>query len=117
MVKLADGRQIERHKALGEGTNNIGELVAIGMALEILREQEVARDAQVALFTDSDYSIGVLTRAWKPKANIGLIGGLKRALAEWKSLTIYWVAGHAGVTENERADALARKGVEESRRM
>lgn len=117
VVRLADGRHIERHKALGEGTNNIGELVAIGVALEILREQAIPRDAPVALFTDSDYSIGVLTRGWKAKANIGLIAGLKRAVAEWSNLTIYWVAGHAGVAENERADALARKGVEESRRM
>ena len=117
VVRLPDGRVVERHRALGEATNNVGELVAIGMALEILREAEIQRDARVAVFTDSKYAIGVLTQGWKAKANVGLIGGLKRALAEWPQASVTWVAGHAGVPENERADALARKGVEDSRRM
>jgi ribonuclease HI len=117
VVKLPDGRHLERHRALGEGTNNIGELTAIGMALELCREAGVAQDAAVAIFTDSDYARGVLTLNWKPKVNGGLISALKRALAQWPNAKIHWVAGHVGIPENERADELARKGVAESRRM
>lgn len=117
VVRLADGSKVERHRALGEGTNNIGELTAIGMALELCRENGVPTDTKIAIFTDSDYSVGVLSRGWKAKANGGLIAGLKRALAAFPGAELRWVAGHVGIAENERADELARKGVTESRRM
>lgn len=118
VVVLLDGTVVERHRALGpEETNNIGELTAVGLALGVLRERELPRDTPVTVFTDSDYTIGMLARGWKAKANGGLIAALKRALGEWSDLELQWVPGHVGVPENERADALARKGVEESRRM
>ena len=72
--------------------------------------------SRVALFTDSQYALGVLTKGWKAKANQELIAEVKAALRPWKQLTVEWVAGHVGVADNERADALARRGVEESRR-
>lgn len=115
VVRLPDGRHVERYKALGEATNNIGELTAIRIALDVLAEEKIATDAQVALFTDSSYAIGVLSKGWKPKANVELIADIKVHLRKWSNLELNWVAGHVGVKENERADALARKGVEESR--
>jgi len=116
VVKLPDGRVLERYKALGEGTNNIGELTAIQLALELLTQAGVDPATPVALYTDSSYSLGVLTKGWKAKANVELIASIKAALRPWKQLKIEWVAGHVGVPENERADALARKGVDESKR-
>lgn len=115
VVKLTDGRIIERHRALGEGTNNVAELVAIGMALEVLREEGVDRATPIAVFSDSSYCRGVLTQGWKATANGVLIRKLKEAFAEWPNAELHWVAGHVGIAENERADALARKGVYESR--
>jgi len=116
VVKLPDGRVFERYKALGAGTNNIGELTAIQLALDLLKENGVDSSAPVSLFTDSQYSLGVLTKGWKAKANVELIASIKASLKAWKKMKIEWVAGHVGVAENERADALARKGVEESKR-
>ncbi|MDP2310326.1 MAG: RNase H family protein [Pseudomonadota bacterium] len=116
VVRLPDGRVFERYRALGAGTNNIGELTAIALALELLKENEVDFATPVSLFTDSQYSLGVLTKGWKAKANVELIASLKAALKPWKKLKIEWVAGHVGIPENERADALARMGVEESKR-
>ncbi|MFZ5475573.1 MAG: ribonuclease HI [Myxococcota bacterium] len=113
VVKLPDGRVLERHRALGLATNNIGELTAVRLALELLDEAGVAKDAPVALFTDSKYAIGVLTQGWKAQANRELIAELKRALAA-RPLSMSWVAGHAGIPLNERADELARRGVRES---
>lgn len=111
VVKFAD-RTVERYRSLGEATNNIAELTAIGIALSVLEEEKIPADAGVAVFTDSSYARGVLTQGWKAKANVGLIGALKRALSARPGVTLHWVAGHAGVPENERADALARRGVE-----
>ena len=116
VVKLPDGRVLERYKALGQGSINIGELTAIQLALDLLGEAGVDPSTPVALYTDSSYSLGVLTKGWKAKANVELIASIKAALRSWKHLKIEWVAGHVGVPENERADALARKGVDESKR-
>ncbi len=116
VVKLADGRVLEASRALGMATNNVGELTAVDMALDLLEEAEVSSDAAVALFTDSKYTLGVLTQGWKAKANRELILGLRERLAGWPNFRIEWVAGHVGVAENERADELAVRGCQESRR-
>lgn len=115
VLKLPDGRRVERHLALGEGTNNIGELSAVGLALALLDEEGVESTVQVHIFTDSKYAIGVLSQGWKAKANVELIADLKARLKKRKA-KLHWVAGHTGLAENERADTLANMGVDESRR-
>lgn len=110
-AELADGRVGEVARSLGRGTNNIAELTAIGIALDLLEEAEVAADASVAIFSDSDYVAGVLTRGWKAKKNTELILGLRARLKTRPGVEIVWVAGHAGIAGNERADALATRGV------
>jgi ribonuclease HI len=112
VVKLADGRVLEASRFLGIATNNVGELTAIGMALDLLEEAAVGRDEPVVIFTDSSYSRGVLTQNWKAKANKELIQLIKIRLQSWTQLRINWVAGHAGIPENERADELAGSAVE-----
>ncbi len=112
LVVLPDGRRGERSRALGRATNNVGELVAIGLALDLLEEAGVPNDTPVALFSDSSYANGVLTRGWKAKANTELIVALKQQLARWPRVKLHWVAGHVGIAENERADALANRGVD-----
>ncbi len=111
-VQLPDGSVGEAAQCLGQGTNNIGELTAIGMALDLLDEQDVLHDTPIALFTDSSYAIGVLTKGWKAKANQVLIADVKSKIARWPGLQIHWVAGHVGTDGNERADALANAGVD-----
>jgi ribonuclease HI len=112
VVRLGDGRILERGTFLGHGTNNIGELTAVGIALDLLEEAGVAPSESVVLHTDSKYSLGVLTQGWKAKANADLIRGLKARLRDWTDLEVRWVAGHVGVTENERADQLATLAAE-----
>jgi len=111
-LELADGRVVEASRSLGRGTNNIAELTAIGMALELLDEAEVPADAPVLILSDSNYARGVLTQGWKAKKNTELIVGLREALAQRPGVELQWVAGHAGIAGNERADALASAGVE-----
>jgi len=114
VVRLADGTVLEASRALGVATNNVGELTAVGMALELLREGGVAPSESVALFTDSKYAMGVLVQGWKAKANRELIHEIREKLVPWERLQLYWVAGHVGVALNERADELAGQGATES---
>ena len=110
-VELPDGRVGEASLSLGRGTNNIAELAAVGLAMDLLEEANVAHDADIALFSDSSYTNGVLCRGWKAKKNTELILDLRERLKAWPNLTIHWVAGHVGVAGNERADALANAGI------
>ncbi|MEO1234542.1 MAG: RNase H family protein, partial [Myxococcota bacterium] len=59
-VWLPSGRRGEASRSLGRATNNVAELTAIGLALELLDEEGVAQDHPGAIFTDSAYAHGVL---------------------------------------------------------
>lgn len=101
-----DGTTKEGFEYLGHATNNIAELTAILRAAEILPP-----DAGAVVHTDSSYSIGVLQKGWKAKANQELIATLKTALGKRTGFQLRYVPGHAGVPLNERADELAREAV------
>jgi ribonuclease HI len=107
VLRLADGRHAERAVSLGRATNNVGELTAVGLALDLLEEAGVDTEEPVALFSDSEYAAGVLVKGWKARANAELIARLKGRLRSWPRLQVQWTPGHAGVPENERADRLA----------
>jgi ribonuclease HI len=106
-VVLIDGkRRVEISEYLGVGTNNIAELTAV---LRALGEADAHRPLMI--YTDSQYTIGVLQKGWKAKANTVLIAELKKALGTHEAARLAYVPGHAGVILNERADALAREAV------
>jgi ribonuclease HI len=99
-------------------TNNRMELMAVIRALEALK-----RPSRVRLYTDSQYvQKGISSwihqwkrRAWrtadrKPVKNVDLWQRLDE-LAARHEVEWHWVRGHAGHPENERADALANKGI------
>lgn len=109
-MTFPDGRTVEVSESLGHATNNVGELRALGVALELLDEAEVAADHPVRLYTDSTYAIGVLTKGWKAKKNPELIADIKHALSQRSGVELAWVKGHAGIAGNERADQLAVSG-------
>ena len=111
VLELPDGRRAEASKSLGHGTNNIAELAAIGVALDLADQAELPKDAPIVLFTDSSYTHGVLVKNWKAKANRALILELRERLSKRTGVTIEWVAGHVGTPGNEAADRLAGQGV------
>ena len=103
----------------GETTNNQMELMAAISALETLE-----RASSITVVTDSSYvkdgvstwihgwkRNGWKTAAKKPVKNVELWQRLDVAQAR-HNVTWEWVKGHAGHPENERADALARAGME-----
>lgn len=100
-------------------TNNQMELLAAISALEILD-----RPSKIKIITDSSYVKNGVTQwlenwkknKWKTAARKPVKNAeLWRRLDEAKSrheVAWEWVKGHAGHPENERADELARKGME-----
>lgn len=106
-VVLIDGpRRVEISEYLGEKTNNIAELTAVLRALGEIEPQRA-----MMIYTDSQYTIGVVQKGWKAKANQALVAELREALASRPATRLAYVPGHAGVLLNERADALAREAV------
>ena len=117
-----EGEAVLKERALqgGEGltTNNRMELLAAISALESL-----SRPSALTIVTDSAYVKNGVTgwiHAWKrngwrtadnkPVKNVDLWQRLDAAQARHQ-VTWRWIKGHAGHTENERADALARAGM------
>ncbi len=108
VVLMGLGRVRELSEYLGRGTNNIAELTAIQRAAEAVEDPSTP----LRVYTDSSYSIGVLAKGWRAKANVELIAAVKAALARLDDVELHYVPGHAGVALNERADQLARIAVE-----
>ena len=102
-------------------TNNRMEMMAVIEALSALRQP-----CQVALYLDSEYvrkgitewihgwkARGWRTAAKQPVKNVDLWQRLDALVAtSGHRISWHWVKGHAGDPGNERADALANKGVE-----
>ena len=109
VVAIDGGKRRELGEYLGVGTNNIAELTAIERALDLAGGDAETR--RVRIYTDSAYSIGVLSKGWKAKANQELIARLRKRIAGLHDVEFVKVSGHAGVPENERCDELARDAI------
>jgi ribonuclease HI len=108
VVLLGPNKEIvEGYEYLGSQTNNVGELVGIERALELFPQDA----SDVTIYTDSQYAIGVLSKGWKAKANVALIGRIREKIKARKKVHLVYVRGHAGVEYNEKADELARLAV------
>lgn len=111
-VVIIDGdTERELSEYLGEGTNNIAELMAIYRGLEEVKD----RTRTVIVYSDSSYSIGLLTQNWKAKANTELVTKLRTLTKQFRDLRFVKVAGHAGIPLNERVDQLATGAVSRRR--
>jgi ribonuclease HI len=109
VVAIDGAKRREVGEYLGVGTNNIAELTAIDRALDLAGADAAVR--RLRIYTDSAYSIGVLSKGWKAKANQELIARMRKRLAGLPQVEFVKVSGHAGVPENERCDELARNAI------
>ena len=122
LLQARDGTRLVKERTLkggeAETTNNRMELMAAIRTLEALN-----RPSTITIVTDSAYvkngitswlhdwkRNGWKTAAKKPVKNAELWQRLDEAQAR-HDVTWKWVKGHAGHTENERADELARAGM------
>lgn len=123
LIQAKDGDVVVKERGLKGGekltTNNRMELLAAINALEALE-----RPSALTIVTDSTYvkngvtswifswkKNGWRTAAKKPVKNDDLWKRLDDARTR-HDVTWEWVKGHAGHEENERADELARAGME-----
>lgn len=119
-ILRAGEHEKELYGAEAETTNNRMELMAAIRALEAL-----TRPCDVALTTDSQYvRLGITewlpewkrrgwkTAAKKPVKNVDLWQRLEQAAAPHR-VAWHWIRGHTGHPENERADALANRAIDE----
>jgi ribonuclease HI len=115
-----DGKEKELYGGDRATTNNRMELMAAIQGLEALK-----RHCEVILTTDSQYVKNGITqwienwkvKGWKtankkPVKNVDLWQRLDSAVNEHQ-VKWEWVKGHSGHSENEMADALANKGIDE----
>lgn len=113
-------REKNLHGGEAETTNNRMELMAAIQGLEALKEP-----CDVVLTTDSRYVMQGITqwmaqwkrRGWKtadrkPVKNIDLWQRLDQAVQRHQ-VNWEWVRGHTGHPENEQADRLANRGIDE----
>jgi len=118
LVLRYNGTEKELSGGEVETTNNRMELMA---AIEGLRA--LTRPMRIHIHTDSTYvkdgitkwivnwkRNGWKTAAKKPVRNVDLWQALDDALVGHK-VEWFWVKGHSGHAENERADALARAAI------
>ena len=123
LLRATKGADIVKERTLNGGasetTNNQMELLAAISALEALE-----KPSKITVVTDSAYVKNGVTgwifgwkrNGWrtsnkKPVKNVELWQRLDQAAAR-HTVTWEWVKGHAGHPENERADELARAGME-----
>ncbi len=114
------GREKTLHGGERATTNNRMELIAVIRGLEALK-----RPARVRVTTDSQYvkngitqwihnwkRNGWKTAARKPVKNDDLWRRLDELVGRHE-VAWHWVKGHSGHPENELADALANRGIDE----
>jgi len=109
-VVVIDGdKRKEIGEYIGEATNQVAELRAMEFGLSSVPVDD--RSRPVAVYSDSAYAIGLLTKPWKAKANVELVERLRALAKTFPDLRFIKVLGHSGVAENERCDQLATTAV------
>lgn len=111
----------ELYGAVDDTTNNRMELQA---AIEGLKA--ITKPCSIEIYTDSQYVRNGITqwlsnwrmKNWKtangkPVKNIDLWQQLDSLCQNYQDLSWHWVRGHSGHAQNERADALANKAIDE----
>jgi ribonuclease HI len=103
------------YESLGHGTNNKGELWAIGMALQYVYDNGFTQNVVVA--SDSEWAINKIRKCSPGSPELDII--MKSIIALTHSLTgkvdFTWIQSHRGVVRNEIADRLADFGSRRSR--
>jgi ribonuclease HI len=119
-ILMEGGNEKELFGGSPQTTNNRMELTAVIRALEALKHPstvEVYTYSQYVQKGISEWLPDWKRRGWrtadkKPVKNVDLWQELEQVAGKHR-VSWHWVKGHAGHPENERADELANRGVEE----
>jgi len=121
VVLLHKGHRKELSGGEAQTTNNRMETLAAIIGLEALKEP-----CQVDIYSDSKYVVDAIQKGWarrwqannwkRNKKDPALNPDLWQRLLDLldtHDVNFHWVKGHAGNTENERCDVLARTAIEQ----
>jgi ribonuclease HI len=101
--------------ALGQGSNNIGELLAVGILCRMVLENQSLLSDVTCMFilSDSQLVVNALNEIASPKTLrflVGLALPLLSLLRELVPVRVIWIPGHVSTTGNDQADACAKTG-------
>lgn len=121
VVLRAGEREREFWGGEARTTNNRMELQAVISGLQALRrgcEVHIVTDSQYVMKGVTEWMAGWKRRGWRtaskaPVKNRDLWEQLDRELARHR-VTWEWTRGHSGHPDNERADTLANRGIDEA---
>jgi ribonuclease HI len=115
VVLLYDKHRKELSGGFRLTTNNRMEMRAVIEGLKALK-----RRCSVTIYSDSEYVVNAISKGWAERWRANRWRRNKKEMAvnpdlwaellelcEQHDVDLRWVRGHAGVTENERADRLA----------
>jgi ribonuclease HI len=97
---------------LGKGTNNIGELFAVGMALDMFLLNSEEGDS-LHIFSDSKLSTLLIEHGAHAKANTELVRAVRSKywlVKATRKVRMHWLPAHVGIRGNEDADVFADEG-------
>ena len=107
------------YSALGYGSNNLGEMWAIGMCLQLINNGYYGSpDREIHIFSDCSWTIKILLNKSRPHHDKDsplflVTRSIKRKLRETRlkhKICFHWTPGHADVSGNVEADRLASLG-------
>jgi len=117
VILLCKGKRRELSGGFRRTTNNRMEILAAIKGLEALKTR-----CRVTIYSDSQYLVNAMEQGWaqrwqannwwrnrKEKAINPDLWERLLGLCEQHEVRFEWIRGHAGTTENERADVLARE--------
>jgi len=115
-VLLYGTKRLELSKGYRKTTNNRMELMAVIMALEALKKDNLS----LIIYSDSKYVVDAVEKKWvfnwvkngfKKKKNRDLWFMFLKLYPN-NQIQFKWVEAHAGIKENERCDFLAKQAAE-----
>ena len=98
--------------AIKAGTNNIGELYAIGLAIEAF-DDTAPPGASLTILTDSRLATLLIEHNAHANTNTALVKAVRARYwntKHTKNIIIRWIPAHIGTLGNETADSLAEEG-------
>ena len=116
VVMMGMGHRKELNQGFRLTTNNRMELLAVIIALESVKKEEV----EILIYSDSKYVVDAVEKKWvfgwekknfKKKKNPDLWIRFLKVYRKQK-VSFFWVKGHANNKENERCDFLAVQAAE-----
>lgn len=110
-VMLLDGKHVSKCRCVEDTSSNRMEMEAIIQALESYQKQSTLKVDEIVIYSDSEYSINMLSGKWRVKAstkNQDLIRRFRATQFQIDAVISFQkVKGHSGHQWNEMADSLA----------